>query len=608
MDYSNLTSEEKVSTLTNAVAYSTPEEIREIYKNLGEVEFTARALAIACRYRGLEHVKALVECGATFDYERSGRIHAAYDCEEVNFSLSLINFNGKNDENLFAQVFFTEGKPVLGDNLSLKGGKKLPVLPLKQRVEIVEYLCENGKSACLDAGTLLYYSILKKSFTMADALKKSGAVIPDECKKVLSEGGSGITKGMDRWYEYSNIIYSMKIDDFLRVCEYFCAELDGKPLHFTEVIYAGIGSVNFYEPELFEFFLNHFNQSKMNKTRILNVIIKNNLISDLAIAAEAGWLKQPRKRDEMIAFASEGGYTEVSAWLLDYKNRTADLAAEQKKAEKKMMRELNAAPDSVSELKKVWSYKKREDGTLVITSYKGNKTEISVPAKIGKEAVTAIGTYAFSPCAPRRTQEQADNRGQIQKITLPDSIKVIEENAFYWCKELEEINVPDGMTEICNGTFTNCGIKKMMLPDSVKRIGESAFWGCDSMTSVNIPESVTEIGKQAFGACTALKEIEVPGSVEKISSWVFQHCSALEKVIIHEGVAEIGREAFSNCTALNELELPASIKKITNYRHPQNDMLTPFYQIPALTLIVAPKSYAEKYCKRNELAYKVKES
>ena len=96
--------------------------------------------------------------------------------------------------------------------------------------------------------------------------------------------------------------------------------------------------------------------------------------------------------------------------------------------------------------------------------------------------------------------------------------------------------------------------------------------------------------------------------MEKISSWVFQHCSALEKVIIHEGVAEIGREAFSNCTALNELELPASIKKITNYRHPKNDMLTPFYQIPALTLIVAPKSYAEKYCKRNELAYKVKES
>lgn len=607
MDYSNLTAEEKVSTLTSAVAYSTPEEIRDIYKNLGEVEFTARALAIACRYRGLEHVRALVECGATFDYEKSDRIHAAYDCGEVNFSLSLINFNGKDDKNLFMQLFFTEGKPVLGDNLSLKGGKKLPVLPLKQRIEIAEYLCENGKSACFDAGMLLYYSILKKSFTMADALKKSGAVLPDECKKILSEGGSGIPKGMDWWYEYSNIIYFMNTNDFLRVCEYFHAELDGKPLHFTEVIYAGIGSANFYEPELFEFFLNHFNQSKMNKTRILNVIIKNNLISDLEIAAEAGWLKQPRKRDEMIAFASEGGYTEASAWLLDYKNRTADIAAEQKKAEKKMMRELNAAPDSVSELKKVWSYKKREDGTLVITSYKGNKTEISVPAKIGKEAVTSIGASAFSPYAPRRTQEQAYNRGKIQKITLPDSIKVIEERAFYRCKTLEEINIPDGVTEICDETFSNCSLKKMTIPDSVKRIGESAFWGCALMESVNIPEGVTELGKQVFGACRALKEIEVPGSVEKISSWVFQHCSALEKVIIHEGVAEIGREVFSNCKALNELELPTSIKKITNYRHPKNDMLTPFYEIPDLTLIVAPKSYAEKYCRRNQMKYKLKE-
>ena len=35
-----------------------------------------------------------------------------------------------------------------------------------------------------------------------------------------------------------------------------------------------------------------------------------------------------------------------SAWLLDFKNRTADFAAERKKAEQKMMRELNANPNS----------------------------------------------------------------------------------------------------------------------------------------------------------------------------------------------------------------------------------------------------------------------
>ena len=49
----------------------------------------------------------------------------------------------------------------------------------------------------------------------------------------------------------------------------------------------------------------------------------------------------------MIAYASEKGKTEILAWLLDYKNRTADFAAEQKKADRKLMQELNCAPDSV---------------------------------------------------------------------------------------------------------------------------------------------------------------------------------------------------------------------------------------------------------------------
>ena len=50
------------------------------------------------------------------------------------------------------------------------------------------------------------------------------------------------------------------------------------------------------------------------------------------------------------------------------------------------MRELNASPDSVSELKKIWSYIKREDGTLVITSYKGDKTEVTYYHRLNRGA------------------------------------------------------------------------------------------------------------------------------------------------------------------------------------------------------------------------------
>lgn len=597
----NSQEQEKSEKLAIAVAYKTPDEVREIYKSLGKVEFTARALAYACRYRGLEHVKALVECGATFDYDRTNVMYT-YD-----FHLSLISFNNKRNKHYYMEVLENVGESVFGDHPPMEGGEKLPVLPLEERISIAEYLCQNAERAGFDSGELLYYSILTKNYDMADALKKAGAVLSEKYIKLLSEGGRGVEDGAYLWYQYCMILGNPHGDDIIKMLGYFRSVLGDKTLHFTETIYASISSRVFYEPELFGFFLSIFNTSKMNKTHMLKIIIKNNLIADLEIAAASGWLKQPRKRDEMIAYAAENGCTEASAWLLDYKNRTADVAAEREKAEKKMMRELNAAPDSVSELSKIWSYKKREDGTIVITSYKGNKEEVSVPAKIGKEPVTAIGAYAFSPRAPRVREEQSHNRKRIRKIILPDSVKVIEEHAFYQCKALAEINIPAGVTEICEKTFAYCNLKSIVLPDSVQSIGEAAFASCAKLEKINIPQGVPEIANYAFSHCKALKEIEIPDSVEKLGTWAFINCEKLSSVILHEGLAEIGSKAFSGCVSLEEIELPASVNKIKNYKYKGEPPVTPFEKIPSLMVTVTPKSCAERYCKRNNLSYKVKE-
>ena len=72
----------------------------------------------------------------------------------------------------------------------------------------------------------------------------------------------------------------------------------------------------------------------------------------LPLCEKHGWLKMPKKRDELIQFASDNKKTECTAWLLEFKNRTADLKAERERAEKKLMRQLNANPDSITELKR----------------------------------------------------------------------------------------------------------------------------------------------------------------------------------------------------------------------------------------------------------------
>ena len=71
---------EKAAQLQHAVINYSVEEISKRYEELGSVEMTAPALGLACRFRGLGVVKALVERGATFRFSSTRRIEEWYGC------------------------------------------------------------------------------------------------------------------------------------------------------------------------------------------------------------------------------------------------------------------------------------------------------------------------------------------------------------------------------------------------------------------------------------------------------------------------------------------------------------------------------------------------
>ena len=479
----------------------------------------------------------------------------------------------------------------------------------------------------------LYLAIMANDEKKIQQLKKNGFTLSEHIKCALTQAVNGSKMNEYSWTCMAHVVtvQKMKKDKFLSVMRNLYEET-GEPLHYTYSLFWALRH-DICEKDVFCCMIECFNNKDINKKQTMHEIIDADKAELLSIAEKHGWLKMPRKRDEMIAYASDKNKTECLAWLLDFKNRTANLAEEQEKAEKKFMRELNASPDSVSELKKLWSWQRQEDGTLVITSCKrslAEQTEITVPSRIGKCTVTAIGAYAFSPYAGRISNETAVFRRKITKITLPDSIKTIARSAFQCCEALEEINIPDGIDAINEGLFDCCSkLQKIRLPASVHRL-EAAFAACCELESINIPDGVGIIHNNSFSTCKKLKEVIFPASVHEIDAYAFSGCKALESIIfskgikkicqrafsdckslktlvIPEGAEEIGQCAFEGCENLETVYLPESLKKIKNLSVKDKSPRTPFDGCPNIKAIVHKGSYAEKYCRRNNILYEITE-
>lgn len=142
---------------------------------------------------------------------------------------------------------------------------------------------------------------------------------------------------------------------------------------------------------------------------------------------------------------------------------------------------------SVSEIKKLWTYKKLTDGTLAINKYKGNSEEVVVPTQIGNATVSKINDDAFK------------GNAFIRNVLIPESVRSIGVWVFENCSNLECVNVPQGVSEINWGTFSGCSkLKTLVLPDSIIQIDYEAFDSCTSLELLYIPASTVEIRSGVF--------------------------------------------------------------------------------------------------------------
>ena len=206
-------------------------------------------------------------------------------------------------------------------------------------------------------------------------------------------------------------------------------------------------------------------------------------------------------------------------------------------------------------------------------------------------------------------------------ITFDGDVTSIGEAAFYLCRSLTSVTIPESITSIENYAFANCinltafygkfasvdnrclvvdgaltsfapaGLTEYTIPDGVTSIGECAFAYCNSLTSVTIPESVTSIEYFAFLFCTSLTSVTIPESITSIENYAFANCisltafygkfasadnrclvvdgaltsfapAGLTEYTIPDGVTSIGEGAFADCSSLTSVTIPDGVTSI----------------------------------------------
>lgn len=91
--------------------------------------------------------------------------------------------------------------------------------------------------------------------------------------------------------------------------------------------------------------------------------------------------------------------------------------------------------------------------------------------------------------------------------SVPDTVKIISQQAFVEHKELEVLHLPEGLEKIEGKAVVECGIKEIVIPFSVREIGKEAFWRCEQLEKVTVLNPETKVARSAFGDCINLKDI-----------------------------------------------------------------------------------------------------
>ena len=237
--------------------------------------------------------------------------------------------------------------------------------------------------------------------------------------------------------------------------------------------------------------------------------------------------------------------------------------------------------------------------------------------------VTDVGRCAFRNCGLSTVSIDPESKLQkirygafmfnnIKSIVIPETVELIEYDAFWDCQDLMEVYnfsdldivvesgdhgyvsyyayiVHDSLDDeplkdvTVNGLkYKNSGdvwilvgcesnVTKVVVDEftyngtlvSDIKVARRAFADNNRITSVVMGEAVTSFGNEVFANCQSLTSVDLKGAdISKINESTFSGCIKLTSIVLPEALTEIYGNAFSGCTELLTIDIPDTVTYI----------------------------------------------
>ena len=227
-------------------------------------------------------------------------------------------------------------------------------------------------------------------------------------------------------------------------------------------------------------------------------------------------------------------------------------------------------PDRAHAMKKLWSWRDNEDGTITVLKCKTPEMEIcAVPSVICGKTVTCIGDGAFRNMRAKEIiiPETVTEMGQrvfcgnktLEKVAIKGPVRVIGYKTFSECNKLYEVELPDTVEFIEERAFHMCGIRRFVSPKNLRVIGDECFYG-SYLEYAEVHNAI--LGAGVFSYSNTVKC--VLKNVAVVPAFTFTRCVFLEEVDARSAY-RFSKGAMTFCGRLQSLHVGECLSSVDGW-------------------------------------------